>query len=157
MQAVVGADVFPFQRHFGPAEAWRSLIRTSYSRSSDISAQRKPGEAWILPCGGLNVGKVAICYRKPSSIVQTCRSAAFPRLAFSAPILVLQLFRHLTLRSATFPTLCAPGYAYQAILPSNTVQRRGQQYGPAAWSGKHNPGNGKGPTLECVGPFPAVV
>lgn len=114
----------------GVAEFCKPSWASAYSRSSDIPAQRRLRTArtgrripdlttfrttrspeWprSLRYGGLNVGKVAICYCKSFTLSQTCRSASFPRIAFSAPILVLQLFRHLSLRSATFPTSSANG------------------------------------------------
>lgn len=67
---------------------------------------------------------------------------SFPRVAFSAPILVLQLFRHLALRNAPFPTLCAAGDGYQAIQPSSSGSNTAKQNGPAARPGntaQHSP------------------
>ena len=68
------------------------------------NTQCPPSEG-MPPRKGLDVGKVAICYWETFPLTETYRSERFLIYASMAGILVLQLFRHLALITATFRQL----------------------------------------------------
>ena len=136
---------FPFQRHFGPPTAPRSLNpvlrrlkcrKSCNSLSQTISAFVNMQVSEFSDVRGFN---------------DFFSFATFPTFSPGNCNISDTLRRWRWLLSSTAKQ------RGRTVSSGSVVEQYGQAVQPGSTAKQHKPGNGKGPAHECVGPQPAVV